>query len=274
MEIASYPHNFNDMAQPVAPGRRVPGPLHDTFTATGAPPETPVSQSLGVQEQGAVIYGNISLDLHFRRSESLAVDYISQDPDGVRQIHQELARRFEAGLSLDFSFLARFEGAADKLKNLDASVFSEWAGAAADLMSIKQEDFEEFVTATDELFNEIEKTLGMSPDGLDYAADFFTAQVKDFIGDVRERMEYFNSHPLGEGEDKGLGMLDILKAAKEALPDEFEKYLEELISKLTEDLSRSAGEIFESLKTLKEVYEEFLRKAREGGDGFDKDRAG
>ncbi len=243
-------------------------PVQDTFSPGGLPsPDSgPKPESYG--PAGSAIYGNIHLDLYFGRAEYQRTDITRQGPDGAQTLRQELYRRFEAGLSLDFSFMARFDGAAEKMSQLDTSVFDKWMKTAGDLLNLKEEDFEEFVKATDELFNEIEKVLGMGPDDLDYIADFFSSQVDSFLDDVKEKIDYFDSHPLGEGEDLGLGIPGLLEAAKNAIPENLKQFLDELMAKLQGGLFdeiKSAG-ILELLEYFRKEQMEFFERLREGED--------
>jgi len=229
------------------------GSFNDTLNTM--PPESAGGQGDTYKPSAGIIFGNVSLDLYYSQAEYMKTEYTKQTPEGTQTISQELYRRFEAGLSLDFSFLGKFDGAAGKMSQLDPAVFSEWAATARDLLNLKQSDFEEFVKATDELFNEIEKALGMGPDGLDYAANFFSSQVDSFLNSVKQRVDYYDSHPLGQGEDLGLGIPGLLDNAKEKLPENLRKYLDELMAKLSEDLL-SDGKRSGILKLLEYLKQE------------------
>ena len=74
-----------------------------------------------------MIYGSVSLDLNFSRSETLTQEYTRQGQDGYQSVRRQLTRQFDAGLSLDFSFLSTFDGAAEKMSKLDPSVFQKWS---------------------------------------------------------------------------------------------------------------------------------------------------
>jgi len=203
---------------------------------------------------GSVIYGNVSLDLYFSRAEYQRTDITKQGPNGVQTLRQELYRKFEAGLSLDFSFMARFDGAAEKMAKLDPSVFDKWMTTASDLMDLKQKDFEEFVKATDELFNEIEKVLGMGPNGLDKIANFFSNQVGGFLDSVKEKVDYFNANPLGQGEDLGLGIPGLLEDAKNSIPENLKQFFDEMLAKLTKELNGDP-----QMAGLKQLIENFRK---------------
>ncbi len=256
----------NNLYQPYLPLAQTPypgGPLSSRDDSDGLPdgaantlpPDSAAGQGDTYKPSTGVIFGNVSLDLYYSQAEYMKTEYTKRTPDGTQSISRELYRRFEAGLSLDFSFLGKFDGAAEKMSQLDPVVFSEWAATARDLLNLKQSDFEEFVKATDELFNEIEKALGMGPDGLDYAANFFSSQVDSFLNSVKQRVDYYDSHPLGKGEDLGLGIPGLLDNAKEKLPENLRKYLDELMAKLSEDLF-SDGERSGVLKLLEYLKQE------------------
>lgn len=247
---------LNGLASPAAPRAAGDGSAPDSFAPLA--PESAVPPS-------PAVYGNVSLDLYFGRSEYQMTEYTRSGQDGSHTVRQELYRRFEAGLSLDFSFLSRFDGAAEKMAQLDRSVFDKWSATANDLLSLKEEDFEEFVKATDELFNEIEKALGMGPDGLDHIAGFFASQVDGFIDSVREQMNYFDSHPLGEGEDMGLGIPALLDAAKQSMPEDFRRFMDETLAGLGVDAPDTGGEIdiAKLLEIFRREMEKFLDSVKE-----------
>ena len=70
---------------------------------------------------GSMIYGSVSLDLNFSRSETLTQEYTRQGQDGYQSVRRQLTRQFDAGLSLDFSFLSTFDGAAEKVERNEKS---------------------------------------------------------------------------------------------------------------------------------------------------------
>lgn len=225
----------------------------EPFNLPSLAPANPETTPDTYNGSGSVIYGNVSLDLYFGRAEYQRTDITKRGEDGGSQtFRQELYRRFEAGLSLDFSFMARFEGAAEKMAQLDPSVFDKWLNTASGLVDLKEDDFEKFVKATDELFNEIEKVLGMGPDGLDYIADFFSSQVDSFLDNVKEQMDYFDSNPLGEGKDLGLGIPGLLENAKDAIPENFKQFMDGLLARLSEGLYGDPQ--LDGLKQLMEYF--------------------
>ncbi|VAX25100.1 hypothetical protein MNBD_NITROSPINAE03-726 [hydrothermal vent metagenome] len=236
-----------------------------------ANPETPPDSYNG---SGSAIYGNVSLDLYFSRAEYQRTDIKKQGPNGVETLRQELYRKFEAGLSLDFSFMAKFDGAAEKMAQLDPSVFDKWLNAASDLMDLKQSDFEEFVKATDELFNEIEKVLGMGPNGLDNIASFFSSQVGGFLDNVKEKVDYFNTNPLGQGEDLGLGIPGLLEDAKNSIPENLKQFFDELLAKLTKDLNGDPGMagLKQLIDNFRKLQADFFQQLQIGGEEDTGDR--
>ncbi|HEB71134.1 MAG TPA: hypothetical protein ENI77_00755 [Nitrospirae bacterium] len=226
----------------------------DSSNSENLAPVNPEATPDSYNRSGSVIYGNVSLDLYFSRAEYQRTDITKQGPNGVQTLRQELYRKFEAGLSLDFSFMAKFDGAAEKMAQLDPSVFDKWMATASDLMDLKQSDFEEFVKATDELFNEIEKVLGMGPNGLDNIANFFSSQVGGFLDNVKEKMDYFNTNPLGQGEDLGLGIPGLLEDAKNSIPENLKQFFDEMLAKLTEDLNADP-----QMAAMKQLIDNFFK---------------
>lgn len=262
---------------PIQPNRIPFGGSSDSgstkpFSVNNLNPTNPETKPDSYKKPGSMIYGNVSLDLYFGRAEYQRTEYTRQGEDGSTQtMRQELYRKFEAGLSLDFSFMARFEGAAEKMAQLDPAVFDKWMSTASGLMDLKDEDFEEFVKATDELFNEIEKVLGMGPDGLDHIANFFSSQVDSFLDDVKEQVDYFDTHPLGEGEDLGLGIPGLLQDAKDAIPDNFKQFMDELLAQLSAGLfgdPQMAGlqQLIEHLQKLQAEFFDQLTNNKEKED--------
>ncbi|VAX25119.1 hypothetical protein MNBD_NITROSPINAE04-383 [hydrothermal vent metagenome] len=240
------------------------GPLDSQNLA----PTNPETASDPYNGAGSVIYGNVSLDLYFSRAEYQRTDITKQGPNGVQTLRQELYRKFEAGISLDFSFMAKFDGAAEKMAQLDPSVFDKWMATASDLMDLKQSDFEEFVKATDELFNEIEKVLGMGPNGLDNIASFFSSQVGGFLDNVKEKVDYFNNNPLGQGEDLGLGIPGLLEDAKNSIPENLKQFFDELLAKLTKDLNgdpEMAG-LKQLIDNFRKLQADFFQQLQIGGE--------
>lgn len=241
----------------------------DTFKPPSAPVDGVLSWPESNDQNGALLFGNVSLDLYVSRSESLAREYTSEGPDGYQSLRQKLERRFESSLSLDFSFLAKLDGAAEKLNNLDSSVFSEWTNVATRLLDMKEDDFEDFVNATDELFNEIEKVLGMGPEGLDYVADFFTGKVDDFLNGVKGRIDYYGNNPLGEAEDLGLRIPDLAEAIKESIPNDLKIYLEELMAYLESRLMEGRELMGTLLKSISELYKDIVDRYSEEDENED-----
>lgn len=236
-------------------------PADQAFTALPQPSETQAPAAGGQ----TALFGHVSLSLYYGVEESLTRQGVVNTADGGQaSVRQELYRRFEAGLNLDFSFLKVFEGAEAKMASLDPSVFAKWSQTAADLMNLKEEDFEEFVKATDELFNEIEKALGMGPEGLDHIAGFFSGEVDRFLDDVRANAEYFKNNPLGEGEDMGLGVPALLERAKAGIPDRLREFLDGQMAQIAQSGQEQDGALFELLKQLKERLDEWIAGLKEG----------
>lgn len=219
------------------------------------------------QQADTVTFGSISLDLNFARSESLSRAASVRDANGYASIRQDLSRSYESELNIDFSFATTAPGVSEKLANLDPSILSGWQETAADLQSLSADDYNDFVKATDSMFNEIEKTLGMDSTGLDYAADFFKDKVGGFINDVNEQVDYFNNNPLGSGPDMGLNIPGLFDSAKEAIPGDLAKYLDQVMK----DLEKSNPDS-ELLKQIKEIYkrlmEELVQPQTGGPDPF------
>ncbi|MBI5815134.1 MAG: hypothetical protein HZB29_05940 [Nitrospinae bacterium] len=201
----------------------------------------------------SLFYGHVSLDLSFSMSESLTRQTTSSGPDGYKTLTENMSRSFQAGLSLDFSFLQQFSGTTDKLSKMDQAVFGEWGQAASDLLDMNPKDFQEFVASTDKLFNEIEKALGLGSTGLDHVAQFFTDQVKGFLGDVKAQMDQFEKNPIGQGNDIGLNIPALFDKAKQAMPGDLQKFLEDQIARQSSEDPKS-----ELLKKLQEIYKRLL----------------
>ncbi len=242
--------------------------LLDGQTHKADPDKVPASANQGdvFTPSSNAVFGNISLDLYYGREEYLRADYSKQTADGYSNVRAELYRRYEAELNLDFSFLSNFEGAAEKMSQLDPAVFDKWSQTASDLLDLKEEDFEEFVAATDELFNEIEKVLGMGPEGLDHVADFFSDQVDNFLDRVKTQVDYFDENPLGEGEDLGLNLPSLLGDAKAAIPQEFDNYIDEMIARLQEDMFENETQKSSMLEFLRAFREEWLNRFLNGDE--------
>jgi len=234
-------------------------PADQPFAAPPQPSETPAA---GGQ---SALFGHVSLSLYYGVEESLTRQGVVNTANGGQaSVRQELYRRFEAGLNLDFSFLKTFEGAEAKMASLDPSVFSKWSQTASDLMNLEEKDFEEFVKATDELFNEIEKALGMGPDGLDHIAGFFSSEVDNFLDDVRANAEYFKNNPLGEGKDMGLGIPALLERAKAGMPDRLREFLDGQMAQAAGSAMEKDSALFELLKQLRERLDEWIAGLKEG----------
>ncbi|MBI4666642.1 MAG: hypothetical protein HY751_09565 [Nitrospinae bacterium] len=212
------------------------------------------------EKLGSAVFGNISLDLSYSQAESLSRQVTMQDSSGSVTTREDYFRSFSSSLSLDFSFMARYNGAADKLSQLDSSVFSDWNAAAGDLMSFNPKDYEEFVTATDQLFNEIEKVMGMGPTGLDHVAQFFSQEVKGFIDGVQGKLDYFKQNPLGEGANKGLDIPGLFNAANDAIPGDLQKFIEDTMPKLPDNGQDSPEN--ESLRRLRDIFAQLLEKLK------------
>lgn len=243
---------------PLSPAKSGAGSPPDTVSANYVPANG-LSQP-SAPKNGSLVYGNVSLDLYTSRSESLTRQIELQGPDGYRGFRQELSRRFEAGLSLDFSFLAKVDGAAEKLSALDSSVMSDWMETASDLLNLKESDFEEFVVATDELFNEIEKVLGMGPEGLDYVADFFSQEVSAFLADVKTNMEYFDENPLGEGESMGLDIPMLGETARSAVAQDLQDFVNKILDEINANLIGQDGSKNSLFKALDELFREIMER--------------
>ncbi len=253
------PARPNNAPASFSPAKPSAGSPPDTVS-TGYLPADGLSQPTASKDYGSIVYGNVSLDLYASRSESLTRQIERQGPDGYRGLRQELSRRFEAGLSLDFSFLATVDGAVEKLSALDGSVMRDWMDTASDLLNLKEQDFKEFVKATDELFNEIEKVLGLGPDGLDNVADFFSGEVSRFLDDVKANMEYFDKNPLGASDSLGLDIPALGKTAKSNVPDDFKAYMEKFLDDLFAQLLGEDNGENTLLKTLDELFREIINK--------------
>lgn len=202
-------------------------------------------------------YVNVGLDLYYGQSESLTREVSQKVPDGYRKIRQKLSRSYESSLSLDFSFLKNFDGAGDKLSKIDPAVFDRWSKEAGDLFSFSKKDFKEFVTATNDLFNEMEKTLGLSSTGLDSVAGFFTSQVDRFLNDVQKQKAYLDQNPLGEGKDLGLGLPAILDGIKKDMPSRLASYFEDMLAK-NEEISNATKKDDPLLEIMRKTFKELL----------------
>lgn len=228
--------------------------FEDAVNSASLPAEQ-TNPSANPQQADTVTIGSISLDLSFARSESLSTAASVKDSSGYASVRQDLSRSFESDLNIDFSFVSTDPGVADKLAKLDPSILSDWQKTATDLQSLNPQDYNDFVKATDGMFNEIEKALGMGPTGLDYAADFFKDKVGGFLNDVNKQMDYFNNNPLGSGPDMGLNIPGLFDSAKKAIPEDLSKYLDQLMK----DLEKSNPES-ELLKRLKEIFKKLMEE--------------
>lgn len=218
--------------------------------------------SVNPQQADTVTIGSVSLDLSFARSESLSTSASVKDSSGYASIRQDLSRSFQSELNIDFSFASTASGVAEKLSNLDPSIFAEWQKTASDLLSLNTQDYNNFINATDGMFNEIEKALGLGSTGLDYVADFFKNKVGGFLNDVNRQMDYFNNNPLGSGPDMGLNIPGLFDSAKKAIPGDLAKYLEQRIKD-----PQNVGPESELLKRLKEIYKQLMEEVAQPATG-------
>lgn len=207
------------------------------------------------QQADTVTFGSISLDLNFARSDSLSRTASVKDANGYASVRQDLSRSYQSELNIDFSFASNAPGVSEKLANLDPSILADWQKTASDLQSLDPQDYTDFVQATDSMFNEIEKALGMDSTGLDYAANFFKDKVGGFINDVNKQMDYFNNNPLGSGPDMGLNIPGLFDSAKQSIPGDLATYLDQVMK----DLEKSSPDS-ELLKQIKEIYKQLLEK--------------
>jgi hypothetical protein len=231
---------------------------NDAFKNAVNSASLPAEQSVppvNPQQADTVTLGSVSLDLNFARSESLSRTASVKDANGSASLRQDLSRSYESELKIDFSFAATAPGTAEKLANLDPAIMADWQKTAADLKSLNPQDYNDFVKATDSMFNEIEKALGMGSTGLDYAANFFKDKVGGFINDVNKQMDYFNNNPLGSGPDMGLNIPGLFDSAKQAIPGDLVKYLDQVMKDL--EKSNPGSEL---LKQIKEVYKQLIEK--------------
>jgi hypothetical protein len=214
------------------------------------------------QQADTVSIGSISLDLNFARSESLSTAASVRDAKGSASVRQDLSRSFESDLKIDFSFASNDPAVADKLAKLDPSILADWQKTAANLKSGNPKDYNDFVKATDGLFNEIEKALGMGSTGLDNVAGFFKDKVSGFLNDVNKQMDYFNKNPLGAGPDMGLNIPGLFDAAKKSIPDDLSKFLDQVMR----DMEKSNPDS-ELLKRLKEIFKQLMDKLTQPQNG-------
>jgi hypothetical protein len=214
------------------------------------------------QQADTVTFGSISLDLNFARSESLSRTASVKDSSGSASVRQDLSRSYESDLNIDFAFATNDPAVADKLAKLDPSILADWQKTASHLQSLNPKDYNDFVKATDGMFNEIEKALGMDSTGLDYAADFFKNKVGGFLNDVNKQMDYFNSNPLGSGPDLGLNIPGLFDSAKKTIPDDLSKFLEQAMK----DMEKSNPDS-ELLKRLKDIFKQLMEKLSQPQNG-------
>jgi hypothetical protein len=225
----------------------------------------PVGQtnpSVNPQQADTVSIGSISLDLNFARSESLSTAASVKDANGYASVRRDLSRSFESDLKIDFSFASNDPAVAERLAKLDPSILADWQKTAANLKSLSPKDYNDFVKATDGMFNEIEKALGMDSTGLDYAADFFKDKVSGFLNDVNKEMDYFNKNPLGSGPDMGLNIPGLFDSAKKTIPDDLSKFLDQAMK----DMEKSNPDS-ELLKRLREIFKQLMDKLTQPQNG-------
>ncbi len=204
--------------------------------------------------------GGLSLDLSYSRAESLSMSAQKQTADGQTvSMRQDMSRSYEASLSVDVSFLSRIEGAAQKMANIDPQIFDKWQKEAGDLFSMSDKDFNEFVDATNQMFDEVEKALGMGPNGLDSIAGFMTGQVKGFLSDVQRNQDYMNANPLGQGEDLGLGVPALMDQRLADMPDALGKYLDQMRQQMDERMQAFGQEEHQPLlMRMRTMFQELL----------------
>jgi hypothetical protein len=248
-----------DAKQPILPVQPMQAPRS---TAPSAP--APTQQTGGTGDGRQSLFAGVSLDLSYSRVESLSRSYSEQTPEGYRSVTQRLSRSFESSLSLDFAALGKFENASQRLAQVDPAVFSRWADEADDLFSFSEKDFTEFVDATNTMFDEIEKALGLSSTGLDHVAGFFSRQVKGFLADVKTNKDYMDQNPIGDGEDRGLGIPALMDNRMAGMKEELAAFLEEQAAAFDEQMAATVDESKRSvLASLKALYDQMLARLDE-----------
>ncbi|MBF0169860.1 MAG: hypothetical protein HQK87_02020 [Nitrospinae bacterium] len=220
----------------------------------------PAPANLATRPPKFTAVGGLSLNLSYARSESLAMEAQKQTADGrTLSLKQEMARSYEANLSVDVSFLSRIEGAAEKMANIDPQVFASWQKEAGDLFSFSDKEFNEFVDATNTMFDEVEKAMGMGPTGLDSIAGFMTGQVKGFLDDVKQNRDYMEANPLGEGEEMGLGVPALMEGRLADMPDALTDYLEKMKGQMDEQMKAFGQEKAQPLLLkMRSMFQELL----------------
>lgn len=143
---------------------------------TDAPADTARQQSFSI---------DISVRSVFERMEELVRVAGERRGDRVLAATSSVLRRQSAGLSLDFSFTTQFLDQGIDLAAIDEELIEPFLNAAMGLSEFDDESLQTFMGAVENLFNGLEKELGLQDGMLQANEDIFKKMAQRYFDSVQ-----------------------------------------------------------------------------------------
>ncbi|MEE8483963.1 MAG: hypothetical protein V3S46_05130, partial [Nitrospinota bacterium] len=233
----------------------------DGFGVANLPPKAiPDSVTPDAKDSGyRLLFGEISLDLHFSLYERYSQSVVRQTADGYIELRNTVERAYKADYSFDFSFLAKLDQTALKLGGFDIGVLGEFVSAASDLTTLSEKDLKEFTEAASNLFDEMEKAVGgdagMFAGMFDGAEALLKNSLTGFMRKVRDDLESFKAVSSSAGNATGadspkLPSIDFQKLRRETMgnfDDGLFDYLQKLLKESRERIAEEQMLLLDAL---------------------------
>ncbi len=205
-----------------------------------------------------MLFGEISLDLHFSLYERYSQSTVRQTADGYMELRKTVERAYEADYSFDFSFLAKLDQTALKLGGFDMGVLGEFVSAALDLTTLSEKDLREFTEAASNLFDEMGKAVGGEAGMFAGAEALLKNSLTGFIRKVREGMENFKAVS-SDANAPTLPSIDFQKLygeTMESFDDDLFDYLQKLLKESHDQIAKEQMLLLDALPFINKQAED------------------
>lgn len=191
---------------PMPPEHETLQPYDRLFEASGRQDTVDIKQGR---------YYNLKFDFFYEKVLESSRRASVVQGDAGRELSQDLYQRLEARFSFDLSGLSFLAQQAGRAAGIDEETFTSFIEAAKGLSRFDESGLRTFLSEVDNLFNAVERILGLGADGLDDLAAVIKGGVKNFFGEVKALSQQIDTRDAEATAQFRAGLGNLLQSARE-----------------------------------------------------------